>query len=110
MTENGIEKRSEPREELEKYHSVEFKVKDQGNLYQFKIWNISSKGMCLLVREDSEVVEELEVGKVVDMKYYTTDFSKPPEKLKTEIKHVTKEDQGRFKGHYFVGIYIIEST
>jgi hypothetical protein len=106
VTENGFEKRSEPRTELEKYHSVEFKVKEQGSLYQFKIWNISSKGMCLLVREDSEVIEELEVGKIINMKYYTTDFSTAPEELKTEIKHITKEDQGRFQGHYFVGIYI----
>ena len=109
VTNDQVEKRAEPRTELEKYHSVEFKVADLGSLYQFKIWNMSSKGMCLLVREDSHILENLEVGTVLDMKYHTTDFSLPPEELRTQIKHVTKEDQGRFKGHYLVGLLILEN-
>ena len=101
------EKRAEPRTELEKYHSVEFRVSETGALYQFKIWNMSSKGLCLLVREDSEILNDLEVGTVLNMKYYTTDFSQPPEELKTEIKHITKEPEGRFQGHFFVGLRVI---
>ena len=108
MTNNGVEKRSEPRRELDKYHSVEFKVQEQGHLYQFKIWNMSAKGMCLLVRDDSEILNDLAVGNVLDMKYYTTDFSLPAKALKTEIKHITKEDQGRFKGHVLVGLFILD--
>lgn len=107
MRENGIEKRSEPRTELGKYHSVEFKTSDQGSLYQFKIWNISSQGMCLLVREDSEVIADIAVGMVLKMKYYTTNFSTPAKEMKTEIKHITKEEEGHFKGHYLVGLYVI---
>lgn len=108
MTNDGLEKRAETRTELEKYHSVEFKVQEQGNLYQFKIWNISAKGMCLLVRDDSEVLSDLEVGRILDMKYYTTDFSQPAEALKTEIKHITKEEEGRFKGHVLVGLFVLD--
>jgi len=102
------EKRCEPRQELEKYHSVEFKVSEQGSLYQFKIWNISAQGMCLLVRNDSEILNDIKVGDILDMKYYTTNFSRPPESLKTQIKHITKEDHGRFKGHHLLGLYIIK--
>jgi len=109
VTANVEEKRSEPRTELEKYHSVEFKVTELGALYQFKIWNMSSKGMCLVVREDSAILNDLEVGKVLNMKYHTTDFSLPPEALKTEIKHITKEDEGRYKGHHLVGLLILEN-
>jgi len=108
VTNNGLEKRAEPRTELEKYHSVEFKVQEQGNLYQFKIWNMSAKGMCLLVRDDSEILSDLDVGRVLDMKYYTTDFSQPAEALKTEIKHITREDEGRFKGHVLVGLFVLD--
>ncbi len=109
MTSNGVEKRSEPRTELTKYHSVEFKVVDTGSLYQFKIWNMSSKGMCLLVREDSEILKHLDVAHVMTMKYYTTDFSLPPENLRTQIKHITKQDDGKFKGHCLVGLLILEN-
>lgn len=109
MTNDNIEKRSEPRTELDKYHSVEFRASEEGSLYKFKIWNISSKGMCLLVREDSETMKELQVGTVLEMKYYTTNFSKPAEKLKTEIRHITKENEGRFKGHFLVGLSVLEA-
>jgi hypothetical protein len=108
LTNNGLEKRATPRTELEKYHSVEFKVHEMGNLYQFKIWNISTRGMCLLVRDDSEILSDLEVGRILDMKYHTTDFSQPAESLKTQIKHITKEDAGRFKGHVLVGLFVLE--
>ena len=108
MMNNSVEKRSEPRTEPEKYHSVEFQIADLDLLYQFKLWNMSSKGMCLLVRDDSDVLKYLEVGNVLDMKFYTTDFTLPPENLKIQIKHITKDDQGRFKGHYLVGLLVLE--
>ncbi|MBW2265705.1 MAG: hypothetical protein JRF28_05985 [Deltaproteobacteria bacterium] len=105
----SLEKRSEPRTELEKYHSVEFKVSEMASLYQFKIWNMSSRGMCLLVREDSEILNDLKVDSVFNMKYYTTDFSQPPEKLKTQIKHISREPLGRFGGHFLVGLFILDT-
>jgi hypothetical protein len=40
------------------------------------------------------------------MKYYTTNFSTPPKEMQTEIKHITKEEGGHFKGHYLVGLYV----
>lgn len=109
MINDSAEKRSELRTEIEKYHSVEFNIVELGSLYQFKIWNVSPKGMCLLVRHDSDVLKYIEAGKVLDMKCYTTDLSLPPQNLKIQIKHVTKEDQGRFKGHYLVGLLILEN-
>ena len=108
MMNESVEKRSEPRTDLEKYHSVEFSIPDLDFLYQFKIWNMSSKGMCLLVREDSAVLKHLKVGDVLDMKCYATDFSLPPDNLKIQIKHITQDEQGRFKGHSLVGLLVLE--
>lgn len=108
MMNESVEKRSEPRTDLEKYHSVEFNIPGLDFLYQFKIWNMSSKGMCLLVREDSAVLKHLKVGNVLDMKCYATDFSLPPDNLKIQIKHITQDEQGRFKGHSLVGLLVLE--
>lgn len=102
------EKRSELRAKPEKYHSVEFEVPESECLYQFKIWNVSSKGSCLLARDDSDVLKKIEVGDVFDMKFYPSDLSLPPEMLKTKIIHITPEKQGRFKGHYLVGLLILK--
>ena len=102
------ERRFELRTKPEKYHSVEFKIPESNCLYQFKIWNVSSKGSCLLVRDDSDVLKKIEVGDVFDMKFYPADLFQPPEMLKTKIIHMNPENQGRFKGHYLVGLLILK--
>ena len=102
------EKRSEPRTVKDKYYSVEFSIAEKAFVYQFKIWDISKKGMCILVKEDSAILTHMQIGDVLDMRYYTPGSSKPTDYLKTEIKHVTKNDKGRFKGHCLVGISLLE--
>jgi hypothetical protein len=72
------------------------------------MWDISPKGICVLVKEDSDLLNHLKVGDILDLKYYTTDSSRPIEYLKTEIRHITKDEKGRFKGLYLVGLSILE--
>jgi len=107
---NGfIEKRSEPRSIIDEYYSVNLSIDEKPSVFQFLIWDMSLKGMCLLVKEDSDALTYLQVGQVFEMKYYKRDASKPAEFLKTEIRHISKDDEGRFKGHYLVGIAILEN-
>ena len=106
--EKGAHQRSESRTIVDKYYSVEFAIEDSVFLYQFKIWNISSQGLCVIVREDSRVLDYIKVGDILDMKYYLIDSEKRTEYLKTEIRHITKDDQGRFKGHYIMGLSILK--
>ena len=112
MTENDqtqafSDRRSDARKPPEKYYSVQFSVKDLGYFYQFKIWDVSSKGMCILVGEDSSVVGHLHVGDIIKMQYYLSESVGSTEEFETEISHITKNDQGRFKGHYLVGLAIM---
>jgi hypothetical protein len=109
MRDEFFEKRSESRSVIDRYYSVEFSVRDSAYVYQFKIWDISPKGICVLVKEDSDLLNYLRVGEILDLKYYTADASKPTEYLKTEIKHITKDDTGRFKELYLVGLSILEN-
>ena len=108
MPEDFTERRSEPRPIVDKYYIVEFSLWDMAFVYQFKIWDISSKGLSVLVKEGSDLLKHLKVGQVLRLKYYTTDSSKPTQYLKTEIKHITKDKRTRFKGHYLVGLLILE--
>ena len=106
---NGcIERRSEPRKMIDKYFRVEFSKSGLTHFYNFKLRDISSKGMCILVKEGSDVLKSLKVGDILDMKYYTEEQSSQPNQLKTKIKYITKDDQGRFKEHCLVGLSIIE--
>jgi hypothetical protein len=103
-----VERRSEPRKMIDKYFRVEFSKDGLIHFYNFKLRDISSKGMCILVKEGSEVLKSLAVGDVLDMKYYTEQESNQPQQFKTKIMHITKDYQGKFKGHCLVGLYIIE--
>jgi len=102
----AAEKRSESRTEKDQYYSVEFSIKGVEFSYQFKIWNVSSKGMCVLVKEDSDILNHLKVGDIINMKYYQDNSVRPTEYLKTEIRHITKDDSGRFRDNYLVGLAI----
>ena len=102
------ERRSEPRKTVDQYRIVEFSVEGLAHLYQFKIWNISPLGIGVLVMQGSEVLKHLKVGDILNMKYYRQELSEQPEQLKTEIKHITKDAQERFRGNYLVGLSILE--
>ncbi len=108
MSTDFEEKRSEPRTVIDQYYSVDFSIGSGSNVYQFKIWDLSSKGVGLLIKEASSVLDHLKVGDIVNMKYYKADSSTPGEYLKTQIIHISKDEEGRFKGHYLVGISILD--
>jgi len=47
------------------------------------------------------------VGSTFRIKYYSNDQSSPEgQSFETEIVHITKDDKGRFKGHYLVGLSV----
>jgi hypothetical protein len=64
--------------------------------------------MCLLVREDSIVVQHLKKGDDMEMKYWPEASSAPPRTVRTQIKHVTRDSRGRYKGHFLVGLRIMQ--
>ncbi len=109
MNENRTpgDRRTEARTTSDRYYSVQISKQEFEADYQFRIRNISPKGMCILVREDSLVMEHLHVGDILDMKFYPLNDADPVEKSKTEIIHIFKDQQGRFKGHYLVGLAIL---
>ncbi len=107
MTIDFDEKRVEERTVVDQYYSVDFSVGNESLLYQFKIWDLSSKGMCLLIKEDSAAMNHINIGDIIKMKYYKADSSNPGNYLKTKIIHISKDEEGRFKGHHIVGIQIL---
>jgi len=96
--------------QAEQYYSVEFSISGSPFVYQFKIWDISLNEKCVLVKEDSDFLNYLKAGDILDLKYYSADVSHPFEYLKTEIKDIDKYDRGRFKGLYLVRLSIVETA
>jgi hypothetical protein len=105
-----IDRRGEPRTRIDEVHTVELACSGLPFTYMFKIWNLSSKGTCIVVRNDSAVLKQLKVGDVLEMKYSITDTSSRQESLGTEIKHITRDEGGRFRNHTLVGLQILEGA
>jgi len=94
--------------ETDCYYSVEFPVKGLAFQYQFKVRRIGAESMSILVREDSNILKRLRVGNILTMKYSPIDAACPSDYLDTAIMNITKNREGRFKGHYLVGLKIMK--
>jgi len=104
-----VERKSEPTERTGQYYSVEFSINAHCVPYQFRIWNIASMPMCVLVKEDSHILPLLKAGDTLNLKYYSPGSPHSTEYLKTAIRDITKDNHGRFKNHYLVGLEILET-
>ncbi len=105
---NDEDRRSNQRTVPDKYYSVQFSVKDLAYIYQFKIREVSAQGLCILVDGNSEVLKHIKPGDVIEMKYYLSESMGTTEAFKTEIRHVTKDADDRFRGHTQIGLLILE--
>jgi hypothetical protein len=92
------------------YYSAEFVVDGLEVSYQFKIWERAPKAVSVLVKENSNILQLLKVGDTLNVKYYSITSAYPSEWQRTAIRHITRNDQGRLKGHYLVGLEIIENA
>jgi hypothetical protein len=90
------------------YYSAEFVVDGLGLSYQFKIWEKAPKAVSVLVKENSDLLQLLKVGDTLNVKYYSIKSAYPSDYQKTAVRHITRNDQGRLKGHYLVGLEILE--
>lgn len=106
MTSELLEK-PKGREIKDQFNSVEISIDGLDLPYQFKIWENRSTSMNVLIKEDSGVLPLLKVGDTFNMKYYSSKSIYPLENVKTAISHITKNDRGRLKGHYLVGLEIL---
>ncbi|ACN13587.1 hypothetical protein HRM2_04730 [Desulforapulum autotrophicum HRM2] len=106
---NQTDKRYAPRQYLDKFHSVELFITDLPYSYQFKLRDRSEAGLCVLVQENSEIMNHLHLGDVLEIKYCPRDKSDPAVKLSTRIRHITKTPKGNSNRHYYVGLMIVDS-
>ncbi|MCW9095713.1 MAG: hypothetical protein OQJ74_07715 [Ignavibacteriaceae bacterium] len=91
---------------LDNYHSVQFSLNGMGPIYLFKLRNMSFNGPCILVKENSSVFKQLEVGDILHMEFNPMELSVPNNLLKTQI--ISKISHDLYTGHSLVGLSIIE--
>ena len=101
------EYRSKAKTILDEFYSVQFFLNGKGIFYQFKLRNTSSNRPCILVKKDSLVFTELQVGDILDMKYNNPKSSDASRLFKTQI--TSKNPHDRYTGHSIVELSIIDN-
>ena len=89
-------------------YSVQFPLKGSNFKQELKVWHKSPSYMCLLVKEDSDVLPLLKTGGTLRMNYYGNDLFAPSEHLHTEIKRIKKSEESDLRGYYFVEVGILK--
>ena len=92
---------------LKNYYSVQFYLNGIDEAYLFRLRDIPFNGPCILVKEDSPVLNKLKIGDILNMEYSPPESSDSPKLLKTKIASKTSYD--RFAGHALVGLSIINN-
>ena len=102
------EKRSEHRDIVDQPYSVEINLGRPIPVYQMKLRDISGHGSCILVKEDSSILQHLMVGQNLKMKYWTDSRSETRGYLRAQVIHISKPEEEQFRNHYSIGLLIEE--
>jgi hypothetical protein len=88
----------------DQYQSVEVSVDGVAFSYRFRIRHIPAHSNVIVISKDSRILPHLRVGETVKMKYYFPGEPFPAGDRETTIKGISREEQGRFKGHFLVDL------
>jgi hypothetical protein len=107
VLDNSVGRTSESKNMLKKYYSVQFYLNGIDEAYLFKLREIPLNGLCILVKENSPVLNKLKLGDILNMEYHSPESSDSPKFLKTQI--ASKTSYYRSTGHSLVGLSIIDN-
>ena len=93
---------------IDKYYSVQFSLKQKVPIYQFKLKDISSDGLCIIVQEKSKILKKIKENDILEMTFCAADAPECTTQYKTKIIHITPDKSGRYKNHFLVGFSIID--
>ena len=98
------------RPNFDMYHSVEMKPAKALPIYQFKLYQTSdSNRACILVKENSEILDYLTSGTEMPMNYYSNERHNRTECFKTQIKNIRKDENAPYNGCVKVDLSILDS-
>ena len=88
---------------------AEIKISNDDLGYQFKLRQVDDSQGCFFVNKNSSVLKLLDIGSVMDMKYWTADKTMRIKYVRAEINNISKQNHEPFKGHYKVSLSILKT-
>ena len=106
---NPVENKYQNLRKIDNHLRAEIKISSDGLGYQFKLREIDDNQGCFFVSENSLVLKILDIGSVLDMKYWTADKTRTIKYVTAKINGIAKRSHEPFKGHYKVGLSILKT-
>lgn len=88
---------------------AEIKISTDDLGYQFKLRQIDDNQGCFFLNKNSSVLKLLDIGSVMDMKYWTAEKTRRIKYVRAEINNISKQNHEPFKGHYKVSLSILKT-
>jgi hypothetical protein len=108
MSDDFKERRSEYRTVIDDYFCVEFQFESVPLTYVCKVWDLSSGGISILVKQDSDLFNHLQKDAIMKMRFYSMNSSTRGEFMQSKVIHITRPAEEKYKNHYLVGLSILE--
>ena len=109
VVKNRFENKYQHLKKADSYFRAEIKISRNDLGYQFKLQEIDEHQGCFFVRDNSAVLGMLNVGAVIDMKYWTAQKTRRVQYVSAQISNITRQNHEPFKGHYKVGLSILQT-
>jgi integration host factor subunit alpha len=104
---SAFERRTEPRIDQLQYGTAVVRISGIP-IYVFKLKDISENGTCFIVKEDSSLLRNIQVGQEIDIQIsLSEDNSVSTVFQRSKIMHITRPGENRFKGHLLIGVRIL---
>lgn len=105
--ESASDRRSEPRYDHLQHGTAVVRVSGIP-IYVFKLKDVSENGTCFIVKEDSGLLRNIQVGQEIDIQIVLTEDSSVSTVFqRSKIIHITKPGEGRFTGHLLIGVRVL---
>lgn len=106
---NPVENKYQLLRKTDSHLRAEIKIGRDDLGFQFKLREIDENQGCFFINENSAVLQILDVGSVLDMKYWTAGKRRTIKYVRAEIRNIDRQSQQPFKGYYKVGLAILKT-
>jgi hypothetical protein len=102
------ELRLEIREAASEFAAVELKPSTSALSYVFKLRDLSSSGLGLLVKKDSGLLNYIRTQDIMVVKYHKGNSAIEPQYIKVQVRHISTPINGKPENHVVVGLLVLE--
>lgn len=103
---NALKRNYRSLKKADDFYRAELRLNRNDFFYLVKLKKINGSEACFFIKQDSVILDKIETGKVLTMKYWTGGAKRIVNCINCKVKNIEKQNQELLNGHYLVHISI----